>query len=344
MDDTPLVSIIIPHYNGVEMLRECLRSLSGTTYSNFETIIVDNASTDGSVKMVESEFSSAKLIKLNSNKGYAGGCNAGILASEKADYIVLFNNDVKVSPDWLSHLVKSMEEDKGVAACQPKILSIADESMFDYSGAAGGLMDKYAYPFARGRIIATIERDEGQYDQPVELFWASGTACILRKSSLDEVGILDELFFAHMEEIDLNWRLHLKGYKIRFVPESVIYHQSGATLSAEKFKKKYLNHRNSMIMMIKNYSMRNLIKLLPARIFIELLALGYSLMSADFNRFIGIIAALLWLLTHPVYLFRERKVVQKLREVSDEEIMKDLYGSSIALSYYLLGKKKVSDL
>ncbi len=216
--------------------------------------------------------------------------------------------------------------------------------MFDYSGAAGGLMDKYAYPFARGRIIATIERDEGQYDQPVELFWASGTACILRKSSLDEVGILDELFFAHMEEIDLNWRLHLKGYKIRFVPESVIYHQSGATLSAEKFKKKYLNHRNSMIMMIKNYSMRNLIKLLPARIFIELLALGYSLMSAYFNRFIGIIAALLWLLTHPAYLFRERKVVQKLREVSDEEITKGLYGSSIALSYYLLGKKKVSDL
>ncbi len=344
MDDTPLVSIVIPHYNGVEMLRECLRSLNGTTYSNFETIVVDNASTDGSIKMVESEFASAKLIKLDSNKGYAGGCNAGILASEKAEYVVLFNNDVKVSPDWLSHLVKSMEEDKGVAACQPKILSIADESMFDYSGAAGGLMDKYAYPFARGRIIATIERDEGQYDQPEELFWASGTACILRKSSLDEVGILDELFFAHMEEIDMNWRLHLKGYKIKFVPESVIYHQSGATLSAEKFKKKYLNHRNSMIMMIKNYSTGNLIKLLPARIFIELLALGYSLMSADFNRFIGIIAALLWLLTHPAYLFRERKVVQKLREVSDEEITKGLYGSSIALSYYLLGKKKVSDL
>ena len=319
-------------------------SLSGTTYSNFKTIIVDNASTDGSVKMVESEFNSVKLIKLDSNKGYAGGCNAGILASEKAVYVVLFNNDVKVSPDWLSPLVKSMEEDKGLAACQPKILSLIDESMFDYSGAAGGLMDKYAYPFARGRIIATIERDEGQYDQPEELFWASGTACILRKSALDEVGILDETFFAHMEEIDLNWRLHLKGYKIKFVPESVIYHQSGATLSAETFKKKYLNHRNSMLMMIKNYSMGTLLKLLPTRIFIELLALGYSLMSADFNRFIGIIAALLWVLTHPVYLLRERKVVQKLRTVSDEEIMKNLYDGSIALSYYLFGKKKVSDL
>ena len=325
------------------MLRECLRSLSGTTYPNFETIIVDNASTDESVKMVENQFSSVKLIKLDSNKGYAGGCNAGILASEEAEYVVLLNNDVKVTHDWLSHLVKSMEEDEGVAACQPKILSIADESMFDYSGAAGGLMDKYAYPFARGRIIATIERDEGQYDQPEELFWASGTACILRKSALDEVGILDETFFAHMEEIDLNWRLHLKGYKIRFVPESVIYHQSGGTLSAETFKKKYLNHRNSMLMMMKNYSMGYLIKLLPARILIELLALGYSLMSADFNRFIGIIAALLWVLTHPVYLFRQRKVVQKMREVSDKELMKNLYDGSIALSYYLLGKKKVSD-
>jgi len=344
LSDSALVSIVIPHYNGSDLLKKCLESLQKTSYPNFKIIIADNASEDDSVKMVSEAFPSVKILRLDSNKGYAGGCNAGIVAAKKSDYVVLFNNDALVEPEWLTILVEVMESDDRIAACQPKILSIKNKGYFDYSGAAGGLMDKYAYPFARGRIIATIEPDIGQYDDYSSIFWASGTACILRNSSLEKVGNLDEIFFAHMEEIDLCWRFRLSGYKIMVAPASIIYHQSGTTLSAESFKKKYLNHRNSILMMLKNYSALSLIKLFPLRIIIESIALGFSLLTLDLNRFSAIIAAFLWILTHPFYLIEARKRAQSVRVIGDEEILNDLYDGSIALSYYIKGKKRVKDL
>ena len=344
MSENSLVSVIIPHYNGVELLRDCLTSLSETSYPNFEIVVVDNASTDESVSMVQQEFNGAEIVQLSSNKGYAGGCNAGIRASEKSDYVVLLNNDTAVEKNWLDYLVHTMDEDKTISACQPKILSATNKNMYDYSGAAGGMLDRYAYPFARGRIIATIERDENQYDSGTELFWASGAACILRNSALKEVGLLDEIFFAHMEEIDLCWRMQLRGNKIVYVSESKVYHQSGATLSGDSFKKKYLNHRNSIIMMLKNYSLSNLVKLLPGRVIIDLMAMAYSLIVLDINRFNGILAAFFWIVFHPVYILRERAKVQEIRLVSDREIRRNMFDGSIALSYYLRGKKRVSDL
>ncbi|MCH8299185.1 MAG: glycosyltransferase family 2 protein [Candidatus Marinimicrobia bacterium] len=325
------------------MLRECLASLSETSYPNFEIVVVDNASTDESISMVRQEFSEVKIIQLSSNKGYAGGCNAGIVTSEESDYIVLFNNDATAEKSWLTYLVEKMEADKSVSACQPKILSAKNRNVFDYSGAAGGMLDKYAYPFARGRIIATIEKDENQYDSETELFWASGTACILRNSALKEVGLLDETFFAHMEEIDLCWRMQLRGNKIGFVPESRVYHLSGATLSSDTFKKKYLNHRNSVLMMLKNYSLGSLVKLLPGRVIIDIIAMAYSLIVLDMNRFNGILAAFLWIILHPVYILKERAKVQGIRLVSDREIRRNMFDGSIALSYYLTGGKRVSD-
>jgi len=326
------------------MLKECLESLRKTTYPNFNIIVADNASEDDSVEMVSENFPSVEILRLNSNKGYAGGCNAGIVASKNAEYVVLFNNDALVEPDWLSKLVEVMESDNRIAACQPKILSMMNKGYFDYSGAAGGLMDKYAYPFARGRIIATIEQDNGQYDDKSTIFWASGTACILRNSALRKAGNLDEVFFAHMEEIDLCWRFRLSGYKIMVVPESLIYHQSGATLSAGTFKKKYLNHRNSILMMLKNYSLSSLLKLFPVRIIIESMAMGFSLLTLDLNRFSGILAAFLWILFHPFYLIKARKRTQSVRVIGDEEILKSLYNGSIALSYYIRRTKTVNDL
>jgi len=338
-----LVSVIIPHYNGIKLLRDCLASLSETSYPRFEIIVVDNASTDESMSMVQQEFKDVKIVQLSSNKGYAGGCNAGIVTSEKSDYIVLFNNDATADKNWLKYLVEKMESDKSISACQPKILSAKNKNVFDYSGAAGGLLDRYAYPFARGRIIATIENDENQYDSQTELFWASGTACILRNSTLKEVGLLDERFFAHMEEIDLCWRMQLMGNKIRYVPESRVYHKSAATLSSDSFKKKYLNHRNSMLMMLKNYSLSNLVKLFPARVIIDLMAMVYSLIVLDINRFNAILAALFWIILHPVYILKERAKVQERRLVSDKEIRRNMFDGSVALSYYLRGKKRASD-
>ena len=344
MSEPALVSIVIPHYNGSDMLKKCLESLQKTTYPNFNIIITDNASEDNSIEMVSEDFPSVEIIKLDSNRGYAGGCNAGIAAAEKSDYVVLFNNDALVEPEWLTIMVGVMDSDDSIAACQPKILSIKNRGYFDYSGAAGGLMDKFAYPFAKGRIVATIEQDSGQYNDQASIFWASGTACILRNSALEKVGNLDEVFFAHMEEIDLCWRFRLSGYKIMVAPKSIIYHQSGGTLSAETFKKKYLNHRNSIIMMLKNYSVWSLIKLFPLRILIESMALGHSLITLDLNRLSGIIAAFLWLLTHPIYLIRARKRAQSVRVIGDKEILNNLYDGSIALTYYIKGKKTVKEL
>lgn len=344
MSDSALVSIVIPHYNGSALLKKCLESLQKTTYPNYNIIIADNASEDDSVEMVSQDFPSVEILRLESNKGFAGGCNAGIVAAKKSEYVVLFNNDALAEPEWLSILVDVMESDERIAACQPKILSIKNKGYFDYSGAAGGLMDKYAYPFARGRILATIEKDSGQYDDNSSIFWASGTACILRNSALEKVGKLDEVFFAHMEEIDLCWRFRLSGYYIMVAPESIIYHQSGATLSAETFKKKYLNHRNSILMMLKNYSLSSLIKLFPLRIIIDSMALGYSLLTLDINRFSGIIAAFLWLLTHPFYLIKARMRTQSVRVIGDKEILDNLYDGSIALSYYINRKRTVKEL
>lgn len=343
MNEISLVSVIIPHYNGIEMLRDSLASLSETSYPSFEIVVVDNASTDESMSMVRQEFNEVKIVQLSSNRGYAGGCNAGIETSEESDYIVLFNNDATAEKSWLKYLVDKMDSDKSISACQPKILSAKNKNVYDYSGAAGGLLDRYAYPFARGRIIATIENDENQYDSQTELFWASGTACILRNSTLKEVGLLDEKFFAHMEEIDLCWRMQLMGNKIRYVPESRVYHKSAATLSPDSFKKKYLNHRNSMLMMLKNYSLGNLIKLLPGRVIIDLMAMVYSLIVLDLNRFNGILAAFFWIILHPVYILKERAKVQERRLVSDKEIRRNMFDGSIALSYYLRGKKRASD-
>lgn len=343
MSEISLVSVIIPHYNGIKLLRDCLASLSETSYPRFEIIVVDNASTDESMSMVRKEFDEVKIVQLSSNKGYAGGCNAGIVTAKESDYIALFNNDATADKNWLKYLVDKMESDKSISACQPKILSAQNKNVYDYSGAAGGLLDRYAYPFARGRIIATIENDTNQYDTQTKLFWASGTACILRNSTLREVGLLDEKFFAHMEEIDLCWRMQLMGNKIRYVPESRVYHKSAATLSSDSFKKKYLNHRNSMLMMLKNYSFSNLVKLLPARVIIDLIAMGYSLIVLDINRFNGILAAFFWIIFHPIYILKERAKVQERRLVSDKEIRLNMFDGSIALSYYLTGKKRVSD-
>ncbi|MCK5520576.1 MAG: glycosyltransferase family 2 protein, partial [Candidatus Marinimicrobia bacterium] len=208
---TSRVSIIIPHFNGREILHACLKSIKETISSDDEIILVDNNSSDDSVIMTEKEFPHVIIKKLSENLGFAGGCNYGIKQS-KAKYICILNNDTVQNEKWLDFLVEYLEHNPEVASVMPKLLSYHQRDRFDYSGGSGGYMDKYAYPFVRGRLFDDLEIDRGQYDTVVPVFWCSGTAFVIRKSVLDEIGLFDTAFFAHMEEIDLHWRLHLAGY------------------------------------------------------------------------------------------------------------------------------------
>lgn len=337
------VSIIIPHLKGLDILKDCLSSIYHSDFRDFEVILVDNASTDGSCQAVLKEFPELKHIRLEENHGYAGGCNVGIEASN-ADYVILLNDDAVVEPDTIGHLVDALESDDQIAAAQPKLLNIKSPEHFDYAGACGGLIDIFGYPFAFGRTFMVLEKDEGQYDTASEIFWACGTCVIYRRSVLQEIGLLDEDFFAHMEEIDLAWRMHLAGYKMIRVSQAVVYHFSGHTLPNTQSSKMYLNHRNSIVCLLKNYQWSQLVWILPLRIVLEWGTIIVSFLRGDFRR--GP-AALKVQFILPILLLKslaKRGNIQKLRRVSDRQIMKKMYWGSIVMQHFVFGKTKTAQI
>ena len=329
------VSIIIPHYNGIDILRDCLNSLFNNSYTDFETILIDNGSTDGSQKFVTENYPQVKLIENEKNLGYAGACNQGMKLS-KAEYILLLNNDTVLPENFLTEMVAAIEADQTIGMVQPKIMSIQDKRYFDYSGAAGGEMDIFGYPFARGRIFDAVEMDEGQYDKfDTVVFWTSGCAMLVRKSVINEIGLLDEDFFAHQEEIDLNWRAQLAGYKNVVTYKTHIYHYSGYTLRDDNQRKMYLNHRNNLIMMIKNYSLPILILVFPFRILFEMATVVADAATWEGKRAKAVLQALYFLLVNPLSICKKRRLVQKIRKVPDKVILKNMYPGSIVIDHFL---------
>ncbi len=343
MSELPLVSIIIPHQAGTEVLVACLDSLQrDASYPHTEILLVDNGSSDGSVEEARRRFPRIRVLRLERNQGYAGGCNRGIEASN-GKYVVLLNDDTELEPGWLGELVRAAEEDPSVAACQPKIRSLVDRASFEYSGAAGGLMDVYAYPFSRGRLMGHVEEDRGQYDDPIEIFWASGVCMLVRRAALDEAGLFDEVFFAYMEEIDLCWRLQLQGLRIVYVPTSVVYHIGGYSLDQRVLKRMYLNHRNSTLTLVKNYSARSLAWILPVKVGLELFILAGALLRNP-RRSRAVVMSFAWLLTHVPTVLRLRRGVQRRRRVTDRAIFDRLYYGMAPLWYFVFGVRRVPDL
>jgi GT2 family glycosyltransferase/ubiquinone/menaquinone biosynthesis C-methylase UbiE len=339
----PLVSVIIPHQAGAEVLVHCLQALTqDRSNPDIEIIVVDNASKDGSVEEAQARFPSIQVLGLEENQGFAGGCNRGIEASRGA-YVLLLNDDTEVEPGCLAGLVRVAEANPDVGACQPKIRSLRERALFEYSGAAGGLMDLYGYPFSRGRLMGHVEADKGQYDDFAEVFWASGVCMLMRRSALDVAGLFDETFFAYMEEIDLSWRLQLQGYHVVYVPTSVVYHIGGYSLDQRVLKRMYLNHRNSVIMLIKNYSARSLLWILPVKLFLELFILFGALLRNP-RRSRAVIMSFGWLLSHVPTVLRLRFTVQRSRRVPDREIFTRLYHGMAPLWYFVFGIRRVTDL
>ena len=338
-----LVSIIIPHWNGIETLSECLTSLTKTNYKPFEIIVVDNSSTDGSQEWVKVNYPNITLIENSENYGYAGGCNHGIKATN-GELVVFLNNDTIQDSMWLSHLVDFILQNPKIAALQPKILNYFDKSIFDYAGGAGGYMDVFGFPFARGRVFIEQERDQGQYDNNKQCFWASGTALMVRKKLFIEAGKFDETFFAHMEEIDLCWRLHAMGYQVWSNPESVVFHKNAVSLPMQTHKKYYLNHRNSLLMLFGNYSVTNAFYLGTIRVIFEFIAIAYSILRWDWQHVSGIAKALLWIIAHPLVIIKKRKKFKTIRINEDKKILRKLYRKSLVIDYFIKKIKTYSEI
>lgn len=260
-----------------------------STYPNTSVIVADNASTDGSMELVKSSFPSVKCLYNLTNEGFAGGYNWA-LKHVDADYYVLLNSDVEVTPGWIEPIISLMETDPKIAACQPKLLSYHQPQLFEYAGAAGGWIDSLGYPFSRGRVFDVCETDEGQYNDPEPVFWASGAAMFVRASVYHEMGGLDDSFFAHQEEIDLCWRMQLAGYKIMSCPASVVYHVGGGTLPRGG-RKVFLNFRNNLWMLSKNLPFAEKLWKLPLRFGLDAISAWKGLLTGDQAFFTAIMKA-----------------------------------------------------
>ncbi|OFY95667.1 MAG: glycosyl transferase family 2 [Bacteroidetes bacterium RIFCSPLOWO2_12_FULL_31_6] len=265
------VAVVILNWNGLSFLEKFLPAVISYSLPNVEIIVADNHSSDDSVSFLQANFPSVKIILLDKNYGFADGYNKALKQVE-AEYYVLLNSDVEVTNNWLSPMVELMDNDATIVACQPKIKDYNNKNYFEYAGAAGGFIDKLGYPICRGRLFDEIEKDTGQYDDATEIFWASGACLFIRAKEYHEIGGLDEFFFAHMEEIDLCWRLKNKGYKIMFCPTSTVYHVGGGTLNKTKPQKTFLNFRNSLLTLHKNLPKASRFKVILTRLLLDGLA------------------------------------------------------------------------
>ncbi|GHT10196.1 glycosyl transferase [Bacteroidia bacterium] len=331
------VAVVILNWNGQKLLEQFLPALlKYTPGETAEIIVADNGSTDSSLSFLETHYPEIGRIVLDKNYGFAEGYNQA-LAQLSNEYVVLLNSDVEVSENWLTTAIDYLEIHPETAALQPKILAFNDKSAFEYAGAAGGFMDMYGYPFCRGRIFTTIEKDNGQYDNPIEVLWASGACLFIRLKDYREAGGLDKYFFAHQEEIDLCWRLRARGKKIVCLPQSVVYHVGGATLKMEHPRKTFLNFRNNLLMLYKN---------LPEKYYKQVMLFRFF---ADYP------AALQFLLKgHPANAFsvikarwdfnKQKKNYQTVRKenlskTTTDDFPPEILKKSLLWEYYVQGRK-----
>lgn len=343
MGNQSKISIIVLNYNGIRFLKTCFDSLRTTTYPNVEFMMVDNASEDDSVAFVGENYPEVKIVEAGGNIGYSAGNNLGIKHAE-GDFVLLLNNDVEVTPGWLEPIMEEFQSDVSIGAVQPKIRHMINRDEFEYAGASGGFMDIYGFPFLRGRLFYTIEKDTGQYDENMDLFWASGASIAIRKSVLDETGGLDDDFVHHMEEIDLCWRMLLMGYRLRIRTDSLIYHYAGGTIKPDSFMKVYWNHRNSVFMMLKNYSRKRLAFLLPVRILLDYLVVIKAALTSDKKKITAVLEGHKWLIKHIPMIRKKRKKVQFIRKVNDKDLDHLMIHRSIAIDYFLRHKLTFSEL
>lgn len=335
------VAIVILNWNGREMLSRYLPSVLQYSRDEAAIYLADNASTDDSVEMVAHRFPEVRLIELQQNWGFAEGYNQALRQIEE-EYYVLLNSDVEVTHHWLTPLIEYMDEHAEVACCQPKLLSASDHDCFEYAGASGGFLDRLGYPFCRGRLFDVVEHDNGQYDYPTPILWATGAAMLIRRTDFWAVGGFDARFFAHNEEIDLCWRLRIRGRKIVCLPESYVYHVGGGTLPKSNPMKTFLNFRNNLTMLYKCLPDEELSRVMRYRWWLDYLA-AWEMLLLKHN--VGDFKA----------VFRARRAFKRWRQDFEtdrrqiqssrkEEKIPEQMSFSLLWQYYVKGRKRFSDL
>ena len=335
------VAIVILNWNGAKMLRQYLPTVLRYSRDEAEVFVADNASTDDSLSLLRSEFPEVRLIVLDRNWGFADGYNKALQQVE-AEYYLLLNSDIEVTPHWLTPLLQTMDTHPEVAACQPKLLSIFQRDTFEYAGACGGFLDRYGYPFCRGRLFDTVERDNGQYDSPQEVLWATGAALMVRSDDYWTAGGLDGRFFAHNEEIDLCWRLRILGRKILCIPESKVYHVGGGTLPKSNPMKTFLNFRNNLTMLYKCLPEEELAHVMRWRWFLDYLAAWETLiLNRNWGDFCAIYRARLAFKKWRHDFDADRRQIQESRK---ETKIPEQRTFSLLWQYYAKGRKLYSQL
>ncbi len=345
-DKTSKAAIVILNYNGKEHLEKFLPSVINTIKDTTDLYVADNHSTDDSVNWLRQNHPSITLIELNKNHGFAGGYNQ-CLEQVDADFYVLLNSDVEVTPGWLDPILRLLNSDQTIAACQPKIRAYTEKEYFEYAGAAGGWIDYLGYPFCMGRIFDVNEKDTGQYDGVRPIFWASGATMVIRADLFHKVGGFDADYFAHSEEIDLCWRLQRAGYKIMTCTDSVVYHLGGGTLNYQSDFKIYLNFRNSLFTLLKNEPVLKLLWLIPTRLILDGVAALLFLSEKKYTNIQAILKAHRSFYRNFFKILKQRRINKKIIneiKIKKRSQLQGRYKGSIVLQYYILGKKRFRDI
>jgi hypothetical protein len=348
IEQQPKVAIVILNWNGKKYLEQFLPSVLSSTWPDLDIVVGDNASVDGSVEFLKENYPAIRIIQNDDNYGFTGGYNR-VLQKVKADYYILLNSDIEVHPGWINPVIALMESDPLIAAAAPKIKSFTQKDHFEHAGAAGGFIDRFGYPFCRGRLFYEVEEDKGQYNQSGEIFWASGAALFIKKKCWDETGGFDERFFAHMEEIDLCWRLKNMAYKIMYCAESEVYHVGGGTLNKENPFKTYLNFRNNLLILQKNLPAGQAFTKIGIRFWLDLIALFRFLSEGKRHDAWAVSRA------HQNFvkqLFKKRSKKSELKperwdpasKVKNRSRLTGLYTGTLIYDFFVKKKRHFSDL
>ncbi len=330
------VAVVILNWNGKKFLEQFLPNVIKYSYPFAEVIIADNDSTDDSITFLKSKYPSLRIIQNIENGGFSKGYNDALKQID-TDYYCLLNSDIEVTENWIEPIINLMESDTQIAVCQPKLRSWHENEKFEYAGAAGGFIDKYGYPFCRGRMFMDMEIDNGQYDDVFEVFWATGACMFVKADLYHKYGGLDEDFFAHMEEIDFCWRLKNEGYKIMYCPDSTVFHVGGGTLPKNSARKTYLNFRNNIFLLYKNLPRRKIIPVFLVRFLLDFVAAAKFLFESGFADFFAVVKA------HFHFYRSLSHNLKKRKKITHRHVSKIL-NKNLIFEYYFKGKKKFSDL
>jgi len=333
-------AVVILNWNGEKFLQQFLPSVAKYSNSNdVEIFVADNGSSDNSISYIKKNFDTVKILQFDKNYGFTGGYNRALTQIE-AKFYVLLNSDVEVCENWINPIIEFMEKNTDVAACMPKLLTHSKPTHFEYAGAVGGFIDKYGYPFCRGRILSEIEEDTGQYNTIKDIFWASGACMFVRASLFHTVGGFDDDFFAHMEEIDLCWRLKNAGYRIVSFPQVAVLHVGGGTLPNNNPHKLFLNFRNNLLMLYKNLPEKELMKTLVIRMLYDGMAAVLYLLKGEYQFFKAVLKAhLAFYKMRKQFKIKRTKIKQEFKLLNHKQI----YNQSIVWNFFLNKKRKFSD-